>query len=109
MEDIFPLADAFLLPSLHVSFGLAALEAMAAGVPVIATDHGGPREVVVDGVTGFLRDPQDHEGMIEALVRLLTSPDLARAMGEAGVLRCRETFHPDRVVPLYERVYREGS
>jgi len=106
VEDIFPLADAFLLPSLHESFGLAALEAMAAGVPVVVTNRGGPPEVVTDGVSGFLRDPHDVAGMSEALVRILRDPDLARAMGEAGVKRSCEEFHADRVVPEYLKVYR---
>lgn len=109
VEEILPHVDAFLLPSLHESFGLAALEAMASGVPVVATDQGGPREVVVDGECGFLRAPHDLEGMTEALRRILIDPALARAMGEAGVKRSREVFHPDRIVPEYLRVYRDGA
>jgi glycosyltransferase involved in cell wall biosynthesis len=98
----------FLLPSFHESFGLAALEAMAAGVPVVVTNRGGPPEVVTDGVSGYLRDPLDVEGMTEALVRILTDRDLAMALGEAGVKRSCEEFHADRVVPQYEQVYEGG-
>jgi glycosyltransferase involved in cell wall biosynthesis len=108
VEDILPVADAFLLPSLHESFGLAVLEAMAVGVPVVATSRGGLPEVVIDGVSGYLRDPQDVEGMSEALIRLLEDPELSRSVAEAGIHRSREAFHPDRVVPEYLRVYQEG-
>ena len=105
VEDILPFADAFLLPSLHESFGLVALEAMAVGIPVISTNVGGPREVVVDGESGFLRDPMDVEGMVEALLQILTEPALATAMGKAGILRARELFHIDRIVPQYLDAY----
>jgi L-malate glycosyltransferase len=105
VEDIFPMADVFLLPSLHESFGLSALEAMAAGVPVVVTKIGGPPEVVVEGECGFLRAPDDLDGMTDAVHRILADPDLARALGEAGVRRSREHFHADRVVPAYLRAY----
>src|SRR4029079_19189865 len=59
IEELLPEANLFLLPSHPESFGLVALEAMSAGVPVIATNEGGPREVIEDGVTGFLRLPTD--------------------------------------------------
>jgi N-acetyl-alpha-D-glucosaminyl L-malate synthase BshA len=105
VEDLFPHADVFLLPSLHESFGLAALEAMAVGVPVVATDVGGPNEVVVDGECGFLRSPRDVPGMVEAVLRILTEPGLGRAMGEAGVRRVHENFTLDRIVPQYLEAY----
>jgi N-acetyl-alpha-D-glucosaminyl L-malate synthase BshA len=105
VEDLFPHADVFLLPSLHESFGLAALEAMAAGIPVVVTDVGGPNEVVVDGENGFLRGPRDVPGMVEAVLRILTEPGLGQAMGEAGIARVRESFTLDRVVPQYLDAY----
>jgi glycosyltransferase involved in cell wall biosynthesis len=105
VEGIFPLADVFILPSLHESFGLSALEAMAAGLPVVVTNQGGPSEVVVEGECGFLRAPDDVEGMSEAVARLFRNPDLARSFGEAGHKRSREVFHADRVVPAYLRAY----
>jgi N-acetyl-alpha-D-glucosaminyl L-malate synthase BshA len=105
VEEILPLADVFLLPSLHESFGLVALEAMAVGIPVVATQVGGPREVVIDGSCGFLRDPHDHEGMAAAILSILGDRERARAMGEAGIRRAREAFHVDRIVPEYLRVY----
>ena len=105
VEDILPLADAFLLPSLHESFGLVVLEAMAVGVPVVATQVGGTREVVIHGESGLLRDPHDVEGMTEDLVGLFRDEERARAMGEAAVRRAREAFHVDRVLPEYLKVY----
>jgi glycosyltransferase involved in cell wall biosynthesis len=105
VEELFPHADVFLLPSLHESFGLTVLEAMAVGIPVVATDVGGPNEVVVDGECGFLRGPRDIPGMTEAVLRILTEPGLAAAMGEAGIARVREFFTLDRVVPRYLDAY----
>ena len=72
---------------------------MAAGVPVVVTNVGGPPEVVVDGECGFLRSPSDVDGMSEAVIRLLKDSDLARAFGEAGVKRSRELFMPTGSYP----------
>ncbi len=108
VEDLFPLADAFMLPSLHESFGLTVLESMAAGVPVVATSVGGTREVVDEGRTGFLHDPHDVEGMAATLIRLFRDPELARRVGEAGVQRARERFQVEAILPRYLEVYRSG-
>ena len=62
LEEILPVADLLLLPSLHESFGLVALEAMACGVMPLATNRGGAGEFIQDGINGFLRDPQDVDG-----------------------------------------------
>ncbi len=105
IEDIFPLADAFLLPSLHESFGLTVLEAMAVGVPVVATNVGGTREVVVDGESGFLREPHDVPGMVEILVRLLREPELAASVRENARRRVNERFRIEHVLPEYLKVY----
>jgi N-acetyl-alpha-D-glucosaminyl L-malate synthase BshA len=109
VEDIIPLADVFLLPSLHESFGLVALEAMAMGVPVVATSQGGTKEVVQEGECGFLRDPKDVDGQVEAVLRLLRDPELARRMGENGIRRAREQFAMDAVVDRYLEVYASCS
>ncbi len=107
-EDVIPLlsvADVFLLPSAQESFGLAALEAMACGVPVVASNVGGLPEVITNGVTGFLHELADHAGMAADAIALLRDPDLHRRVADAAIARVREEFCVDRVVPMYERYY----
>jgi N-acetyl-alpha-D-glucosaminyl L-malate synthase BshA len=97
-------ADLFLLPSQTESFGLAALEAMACGVPVIATRVGGLPEVVVHGETGALAPVGAVETMASAALQLLLDPARAAAAREASIRRV-EMFTADRVVPQYEALY----
>ncbi len=107
-EDVIPLlsaADLFLLPSAQESFGLAALEAMACDVPVVASNVGGLPEVISHGVSGFLRDPGDLDGMAGDAIALLTDPVLHRTIADAARARVRDEFCVDRVVPMYERYY----
>lgn len=108
VEAIMAISDLFLLPSEQEAFGLAALEAMAAGVPVVATRAGGLPEVVVDGVTGLLVDVGDVDAMAEAALRILRDPDLRRAYGRAGRRRAVHEFSEDEVVRRYGRVYRDA-
>lgn len=106
--DVTPylsIADVFLFPSRNESFGVAAAEAMACGVPVVASRVGGIPELVEDGLTGYLVSPEDLEGMAEKATRLLLDPALGRRLGEAGARRVREHFTPEGIVPLYEDVY----
>jgi N-acetyl-alpha-D-glucosaminyl L-malate synthase BshA len=108
-EEVVPLlsiADVFLLPSAQESFGLAALEAMACEVPVVASDVGGLPEVIEHGVSGFLHPLDAEEEMAESAVALLTDPDKQRAVGQAACRRVREEFCVERVVPMYEACYR---
>ncbi len=105
VAPLLAISDLFLFPSLSESFGVAAAEAMACGLPVIASDVGGLREVVVDGVTGYLLPPEDGEGMAARAVALLRDEDQRRRMGEAAARHVRARFTPERVVPLYEDVY----
>jgi N-acetyl-alpha-D-glucosaminyl L-malate synthase BshA len=107
-EAVIPLlsiADVFLLPSAQESFGLAALEAMACGVPVVASRVGGLPEVIDDGVTGFLRAPDDLDGMAAGAVALLTDDALHERIATAAAARVRRDFCVGRVVPLYEECY----
>jgi N-acetyl-alpha-D-glucosaminyl L-malate synthase BshA len=107
-QDLVPwlsTADVFLLPSSQESFGLAALEAMACGVPVIAARVGGLPEVIQDGTTGFVCDPADSAGMADRAMSLLTDDGRRDAMGRAAAEDVRTRFSADAVVPMYEAVY----
>jgi N-acetyl-alpha-D-glucosaminyl L-malate synthase BshA len=109
-ENVVPLlsvADLLLLPSEQESFGLAALEAMACGAPVIASDVGGLPEVVVDGETGYLCTVGDVESMADRAIHLLRDQSLHRSFSQAGVERVRSNFCGDRIVPHYEDLYRQ--
>lgn len=102
---LLSVSDLFLLPSIQESFGLAALEAMACGVPVVASRVGGLPEIIEDGVTGYTCAPDDVEGMADRGVRLLTDPGLHARIADAAAALVRETYCTDRVVPLYEAAY----
>ena len=78
------------------AFGVAIVEAMAEGLPVVGTRSGGVVEIVVDGVTGILVEPGDEEGQAAALLRLASDPELRRAMGAEGWLRARDHFSVER-------------
>src|SRR5437016_1451759 len=104
--DVLRGADLFLLPSATESFGLAALEAMACAVPVVASAAGGIPEVVKDGESGFLVPPGDVPGMSERALRILKDSALQERMRRSAVQRALE-FSADRVVPRYEHLYEE--
>jgi L-malate glycosyltransferase len=99
-------SDVFLLPSQTESFGLAALEAMACGVPVVASDVGGVSEVVADGETGFLAAVGDVAGMARHARRLLTDEDLRRRMAHAARHLAATQFRLAPAVDRYEATYR---
>jgi N-acetyl-alpha-D-glucosaminyl L-malate synthase BshA len=98
-------ADLFLLPSLQESFGLAALEAMACEVPVIASNVGGLPEIVRDGISGYTCDPDDVAGMVSRAVALLRDAPRRTAMGRAAADIVRTEYCVERIVPLYEAAY----
>ena len=100
-------ADLFLLPSSEESFGMAALEAMACEVPVVASRVGGLPEVIQDGVTGFLCAPDDVDGMAARAIAVLKDADLRRRIGSAAAEHVRTHFCEGVVVPMYEAFYRE--
>jgi N-acetyl-alpha-D-glucosaminyl L-malate synthase BshA len=109
-EEVVPLlsvSDVFLLPSAQESFGLAALEAMACEVPVVASRVGGLPEVIEHGVSGFLHDPDEIDEMARSAIALLTDSALHERMGRAACQRVRQEFCVERVVPMYEACYRE--
>jgi len=85
---------------------VAVIEAMMAGLPVVATDVGGTREIIEDGVTGWLVPPGNLPALAARLDRILGNPDAARAVAERGRAAARERFDVDRTVEYLERVYR---
>ena len=109
-EEVVPLlsiADLFLLPSAEESFGLSALEAMACGVPVVASRVGGIPEVIEDTVSGFLHPPEDIDAMAKSAVTVLSDPQLHRAAAAAARLRVHERFSASQIVSIYEACYEE--
>jgi len=108
--DYLCAADVLLLPSEQESFGLAALEAMACEVPVIASRVGGVPEVVDDGETGFLSEVGDVDKMADDAVRLLTDAKLRREMGKRARESAITRYSTDKIIPqyieFYERVLR---
>jgi len=104
MEEILAVADLFLLTSEYESFGLAALEAMAAGVPVVSTNAGGLPEIAIQGETGFLNDVGDIQGMSEHAIRILEN-DATLKKFKASALAHAKNFDIHHVVPQYEALY----
>ena len=90
VRDEYRAADVFCLPSLQEGFGIAFLEAMASGLPIVACRSTAVPEVVPDGEAGLLVPPDDPKALARALIRLLRDPLLRRRMGEAGMRKARE-------------------
>jgi glycosyltransferase involved in cell wall biosynthesis len=90
VRDEYRAADIFCLPSLQEGFGIAFLEAMASGLPIVACRSAAVPEVVPDGEAGLLVPPDDPKALARALIRLLSDPLLRRRMGEAGMRKARE-------------------
>ena len=107
VAEILAQLDLFLLPSESESFGLAALEAMACGVPVVSTRTGGIPEVVEHNVTGILCEVGDYTAMASAAISLLEDRARHAAMAAAARRRASESFPQDRIVTQYEAVYGE--
>jgi sugar transferase (PEP-CTERM/EpsH1 system associated) len=107
-DDVRPFlvdADLFVLSSVSEGIALTLLEAMAASLPVVATDVGGNREVVVPGETGLLVPPGDPAALAEGITSLLGDPSRAAAMGRAGRARAIQEFSLDRTAAAYEALY----
>ncbi|HEV2206391.1 MAG TPA: N-acetyl-alpha-D-glucosaminyl L-malate synthase BshA [Candidatus Acidoferrales bacterium] len=105
VQEKLGVADLFLLPSDLESFGLAALEAMACEVPVVATNVGGLPEVVTHGVDGYLVEPRDVETAAKYAIEILSRPDRGRAMGQQARVDARKRYCANDVIPMYEAYY----
>lgn len=105
IEQFFSCSDLMVFPSEYESFGLAALEAMAAENAVLLSRGGALPDLVEHGVNGFLADVGDVETMVRCAVEILSDDDRRAEMGRLARQSVLERFLPDRVVPQYERLY----
>ena len=104
-QEVLEISDLFVLPSETESFGLAALEAMAMGVPVISSNTGGIPEVNINGETGFMSDVGDVEDMAKNAIYILEDEDRKKNFGENALARSK-VFDIDTVVCQYEDLYK---
>ena len=110
-EDVAPLlatADVFVLPSRSEAFPNSAIEAMAAGLPVVASRVGGLLDLIDDGQTGLLAQPGNPDSFAAALRQLLDNPGRAREMGERARAHVRQRYSFDRMVQSFEGLYLTG-
>jgi L-malate glycosyltransferase len=105
VQEILNCADVLLLPSDLESFGLAALEAMACGVPAVCSRVGGLPEVITDGVEGYLIEPRDVKTMAARTLEIVSSPERREKMGMAARQRASTQFCSTKIIPLYEKLY----
>jgi glycosyltransferase involved in cell wall biosynthesis len=103
--EILPLFDVFVQSSDYEGFSLAILEAMAARLPVVATDVGGNSEAIIEGETGYLAPARESKALGEAILKVLSDTPRRRAMGERGRQVVEEHFSEQVMVREYERLY----
>jgi colanic acid/amylovoran biosynthesis glycosyltransferase len=109
VRDLMCRADVFLLSSLSEGVSNAALEAMACGLPVVTTDCGGMRELVSDGIEGFVVPPRQPEAMTRELARLATNPKLRERLGRAARRTTVERFNIGAQIARFGELYRAAS
>jgi glycosyltransferase involved in cell wall biosynthesis len=108
-EFYFSAADLFVLPSVFEGLGIVILEAFRAGLPVIATDIEGPKEIIRDGSTGILVPPKDPESLGKAILRMHRDPALRRDLGRAGLESFTGNFNIGQYAARLDRLYREPA
>ena len=109
LGPIYKSASLLLLPSQHESFGLVALEALACGIPVVASRVGGLPEVIEDGQNSFLFERNNLDEAIEKSIRVLTDAQLRKEICANGILTATQKFAMAKIVKQYESVYGEGD
>ena len=108
VADLMRAADGYLMSSAWEGMPMVLLEAEASGLPVVATDVGGNREVVLEGQTGFLVPPKNPEALAQAMLRLMSLPlEVRQAMGKAGRAHVEGNYALERVVDHWEALYKE--
>jgi N-acetyl-alpha-D-glucosaminyl L-malate synthase BshA len=107
VQNLLNCADVLLLPSDLESFGLAALEGMACGVPAVCSKVGGLPEVIRDGVEGYLVPPRDVKAMAARALEILTDAERRERMGRAARQRALSEFCSTNIIPLYEKLYKD--
>lgn len=106
IPEILKIMDVFISSSLREGMSNTILEAMAVGLPVIATKVGGTPEIVVDGKTGFLVCPANPKELAEGIIKVLKNPQQAKNMGKAGQEKVRENFSLNKMIKSYENLYK---
>jgi N-acetyl-alpha-D-glucosaminyl L-malate synthase BshA len=106
VQDLLNCADVLLLPSDLESFGLAALEGMACGVPAVCSRVGGVPELLRDGVEGYLVEAHDVETMAKRALEIVSTPERHLEMSRAARQRAQQNFCSSSIIPQYEDLYR---
>ena len=107
LPDLLSAADSVLMPSLKEGFPRTAIEAMASGKPIIATDVGGTSEAIIDGETGILVPAQNIEVMTSALLKLVNDKNLRSKLGEAGRQRSKNNYSANNYATRLDQLYRQ--
>ena len=108
IEKIYPLFDVFVLPSLREPFGLSLIEAMATGVPVIATNSGGPKDFIRSGINGLLVAPKQPKALAKEIDRLLSDKSFTEELASEGLKTVKEDFNVAKMVDKIESIYRSS-
>lgn len=105
VPELLKIFDLFVLPSLSEGLSITLLEAMASGIPIVATDVGGNSEIIGNNEAGILIPPDSVETLFEAMLYLLTNKDRADKLGKAGIQRATQLFSLSHMVKRYEQIY----